>query len=94
MVHALVKVLIGLVLLVLPLVLYVYDFVNEGPVVNMSVAGKNLELTPLRSLWTVLQGTVPPFMALIGLFIVWLELDEWRIERELKAEEEKEKKKK
>ena len=94
MVHPLVKVLIGLVLLVLPLVLYVYDFVNPGPVVQLNVAGKNLELSPLRSLWIVLEGSIPPFVALIGLFIVWLELDEWRIEKELKAEEEKEKKKK
>ena len=94
MVHALVKVLIGLVLLVLPLVLYVYDFVNPGPVVNFALLGKTLELRPLNSLWLVLQGTVPPLMALIGLFVVWLELDEWRIEKELKAEEEKEKKKK
>jgi len=94
MVHPLVKVLIGLVLLVLPLALYIYDFVNTGAVVDISLLGKNLELRPLSSLWTVLQGSIPPLVALIGLFIVWLELDEWRIERELKAEEEKEKKKK
>jgi hypothetical protein len=37
---------------------------------------------------------LPPFLMLIGLFIVWLELDEWRIEKELKAEEKKRKKKK
>lgn len=94
MANPLFKVAVGLLLLVLPLALYVFDFVNEGPVVRVPVGGKTLELTPLDSLWTVIQGTVPPLIALIGLFIVWLELDEWRIERELKAEEEKEKKKK
>jgi len=31
---------------------------------------------------------------MIGLFVIWLELDEWRIEKELKAEEKKEKRKK
>ncbi len=94
MVHPLVKVFIGLVLLVLPLALYVYDFVNPGAVFSVSLLGKSLELKPLDSLWIVIQGSIPPLVALIGLFIVWLELDEWRIERELKAEEEKEKKKK
>jgi hypothetical protein len=43
---------------------------------------------------TVLNGMVPPFVFLIGLFIVWLELDELKIERELKAEERKAKRKK
>lgn len=38
---------------------------------------------------TVVKGVLPPFVFLIGLFIVWLELDELRIEKELKAEERK-----
>lgn len=40
-----------------------------------------------RSFKTVVMGIVPPFVFLIGLFVIWLELDELRIERELKAEE-------
>ena len=48
----------------------------------------------LSSLKTVVLGIIPTFVIVIGLFIIWLELDEWRIEKELKAEEEKEKKKK
>ncbi len=40
----------------------------------------------------VLNGAIPPFIFLIGVFIVWLEIDELKIERELKKEEEKEKK--
>lgn len=43
---------------------------------------------------TVVKGTVPAFLFLIGLFMVWLELDELRIERELKREERKLRKKK
>lgn len=35
---------------------------------------------------TVVKGIVPAFVFLIGLFIVWLELDELRIERELRTE--------
>jgi hypothetical protein len=38
---------------------------------------------------TVVMGVVPALIFLIGLFIVWLELDEIKIERELKKEEEK-----
>jgi len=41
----------------------------------------------LDEFWIVLKGLAPPFIALIGLFIVWLELDELRIESELKAQE-------
>jgi hypothetical protein len=37
----------------------------------------------------VLLGFIGPFVALIAIFIIWLEIDEWRIERELKAEEER-----
>lgn len=43
---------------------------------------------------TVLNGAIPPLVFLLGVFIVWLEVDELKIERELKKEEEKVKKKK
>ena len=38
---------------------------------------------------TVLKGIVPVMVFLLGLFIVWLELDEMRIEKELASEERK-----
>ncbi len=37
----------------------------------------------------VLEGVIPPVIFIIGLYIVWLELDEMKIEKELKAEEQK-----
>lgn len=89
--NPLMKLLVGLVLLVIPLALYVYDFMRVGPVLSVPVAGKAVNLRLLESLSVVLQGLVPPFVMLVGLFIVWLELDEWKIEKELKREEEKEK---
>lgn len=89
--HPLAKLLVGLVLLVIPLALYVYDFMTPGPVLSVLVAGKTLNLRLLESLSVVLQGAIPPFVMLVGLFVVWLELDEWKIEKELKREEEKEK---
>lgn len=47
----------------------------------------------LQALITVVLGVVPALVFLIGLFIVWLEWDELRIEKELAKEEEEEKKK-
>ncbi|OGI15936.1 hypothetical protein A3K63_01100 [Candidatus Micrarchaeota archaeon RBG_16_49_10] len=76
------KLLIGVLLLVVPLGLYAYELMG-GEI--------GLGVYMWKSLGTVIQGTLPPFIMLIGLFIVWLELDEWKIEKELKAEEEKEK---
>jgi len=87
--HPLAKLLIGIILLIVPLGLYAYEFMYGA---QFSILGVNLNL--LRALWTVLQGMIPPFLIVIGLFIIWLELDEWRIEKELKAEEKKAKKKK
>jgi hypothetical protein len=88
--HPLTKMLIGIILLLVPLGLYAYEFYRD--LEPITVLGIDLPLLiPLR---TVLLGIIPPFLMLIGLFIIWLELDEWRIEKELKAEEEKEKKRK
>lgn len=51
------------------------------------------QLALVPALITVIKGTVPAFLFLIGLFMVWLELDELRIERELRKEEKKLRKK-
>ena len=32
---------------------------------------------------TVVNGIVPPFVALMGLFIIWLELDELKVKKEV-----------
>jgi len=72
--HPIVKILIGAVLLV-GSIAYVYN--------NIDPLGVT---TPRMALYTVVQGLVPPFVALLGLFIMWLELDELKIERELKKE--------
>ena len=39
----------------------------------------------LNDFYAVVKGIVPPFVALLGLFIMWLELDELRIEKEMKS---------
>ena len=40
---------------------------------------------------TVVNGVVPAFVALIGVFIIWLELDELKVQRELKSEKPRKK---
>jgi len=87
--NPLVKVFLGVILLVTPLALYAYEFLYHT---NFTIMG--IELNLLGSLWVMIQGIVPLGLMLVGLFIVWLELDEWRIEKELKSEEKKKSKKK
>ncbi|MEM5836331.1 MAG: hypothetical protein QXR09_03350 [Candidatus Aenigmatarchaeota archaeon] len=95
--HPLVKMIIGLLLIVAGIYWILY-----GP----ASASLNAMLAPyLASLgvkstaaWNdfmiLLNGGLPPLVILIGIFIVWLEWDEWKIERELAAEEKKAKRKK
>ena len=73
--HTMIKLLIGAILLV-GSVMYIYD----GNL-SMSVIGRNA----WADLLTVINGTVPAFVGLIGLFIVWLELDELKVQRETKS---------
>jgi len=85
--HPLGKMLIGIILLLVPLGLYAYEYTTG----TKTIYGVHVPL--LSSLKTVLLGIIPPFLIIIGLFIIWLELDEWRIEQELKTEEKKAKRK-
>lgn len=70
--HAIIKLLIGAILLIAA-VMYVYD--------DYSILGHSAR----GDLVTVINGTLPAFIGLIGLFIVWLELDELKINRATKA---------
>jgi hypothetical protein len=86
--HAAVKVLLGLVLILIGLGLFV-DSVY--PIVGTDSWIPN---DWLYNFLIVLTGFIPPFLIIIGLFVVWLEIDEIKAEREIRAEEEKEKKEK
>jgi len=48
----------------------------------------------VNDLVTVLNGSIPVLIFILGIFIVWLEYDELKIERELAAEERKAKRRK
>jgi len=74
-----VKMIVG-VILVLAAVYYIWaEPLNVDP----------YYLNAKRDLITVIDGVVPILVALLGLFVVWLELDELKIEKELKTEERK-----
>ena len=79
--HAAVKVIIGILLLLIGLGLFVdsaYDNAITGVPINW-----------LENFVIVLTGVIPIFLILIGLFVIWLEVDELKAEKEFKLEEEK-----
>ena len=74
--HPLAKALVG-VFIVIAAVYYIF-------------AGVPGYLKPaLPDVITVLNGAIPLFLILLGVFIAWLEWDEWKIEKELEKEEKK-----
>jgi len=77
------KVIIGLILIALGLGL----FMDE---VSPWLVGYPW----ITSFVTVLAGVIPIMLVLIGLFVVWLEIDEIRAQKELKTETEGKKRKK
>ncbi len=82
---AAIKVLIGLILLAIGLGLFAD---SSGLGFWKSVTG----IDWLGSFLTVLAGVIPIFLILLGLLIIWLEVDEIKMEKELKKEEKKESK--
>jgi cadmium resistance protein CadD (predicted permease) len=48
----------------------------------------------LTNFLVVLTGAIPILLILVGLFVVWLEIDEMKTQKELKKETKKPKKKK
>lgn len=76
--HPIGKIIIG-VILVIAAVYYIYDEpLNE-------LYGLNTR----RNIINIIDGIVPILVVLVGLFMIWLEMDELRIEKELKTEEKR-----
>jgi hypothetical protein len=78
------KVVIGLVLLVIGFGLFA-----DSPGLSFwkSVTG----IDWLGSFITLLAGLIPIFLILLGLLVVWLEVDEMKMKKELKRESKAEK---
>ncbi len=81
--HAAVKVLIGFILIAIGLGLFL-NSVIELPAVGSFLS----QVDWLGNFVILLTGFIPPFLILIGLFVVWLEVDEMKAEKELRMEEE------
>jgi protein-S-isoprenylcysteine O-methyltransferase Ste14 len=84
--HPAAKIIIGLILLIIGLGLFV-----DSVVPIMGTTG-TFGIDWLANFIIVVTGVIPIFLILIGLFVIWLEMDELKTERELKKEDEKEEK--
>ena len=80
--HAAAKAIIGIIILLIGLGLFVDSAYNN--------ALTGIEIHWLENFIIVLTGIIPIFLILVGLFIIWLEVDELKAEKEFKLEEEKE----
>jgi len=85
--HAAVKIIIGLVLVLIGLGLFV-----DSVYPILGVKG-TLGIDWLNNFIIVLTGTIPILLILMGLFIVWLEADELKTSKEFEGPEEEEEKK-
>jgi len=77
--HAAVKILIGLLLIVIGFGLFVDSVYGN--------AWTNIRINWWHNFVTVLTGVIPIMLILVGIFVVWLEADELSAEKEMKAEE-------
>jgi len=82
-----VKVVVGLIVVILGLFLFV-DSVYPILGTNAWIPGDWL-----TNFLIVLTGVIPIFLIIIGLFVVWLEVDELKAQKELDKEDKKEEKK-
>jgi len=76
--HAAVKILVGLLIIVVGFGLFV-DSVYGNKWTGISINW-------WQNFKVVLTGVIPPLLILMGLFIVWLEADELKAEKELSEE--------
>ena len=94
--HPIAKMIIGVLLIIAGIYWILYG--PDATKINAAIAPYLARIgAAAKATWNdlilLLNGGIPPLLVLLGIFIVWLEWDEWRIERELKAEEEKAKRK-
>lgn len=76
------KVLVGLILVIIGLGLFVDDIY---PIVGLGINW-------ISNLFIVITGIIPLLLILLGLFVMWLEIDELKAQKEINKEEKKEKK--
>lgn len=94
---AVTKIILGLIVIVIGLGLFADSpgvmpglIPNDVAVVGDTDLG-NIDW--LGNFVVLLTGFIPPFLIVMGLFVVWLEIDELKMQRELERETEKKEKK-
>ncbi|MBU0898281.1 MAG: hypothetical protein KKB03_03435 [Nanoarchaeota archaeon] len=78
--HAAIKVLVGLIMIVIGLGMFADEI---APVIPY------YQSRAITHFFIVFEGLIPIFLILIGLFVVWLEVDELKAQKELSREEAK-----
>ncbi|RLJ08477.1 MAG: hypothetical protein DRP12_00500 [Candidatus Aenigmatarchaeota archaeon] len=81
--HPAVKILGGIILVVIGLGLFLDSLYSHIT-----------RIAWLDNFLIVLTGIIPIFLILLGLFVVWLEIDELKTLKELEAEEKRKRRKK
>jgi cadmium resistance protein CadD (predicted permease) len=81
--HPALKIIIGLILIIIGLGLFV-----DSVYPILGVLG-TFGIDWLKNFIVVLTGVIPIFLIIVGLFVVWLEMDELRAQKELKKEKKK-----
>lgn len=95
---AVTKIVIGFILLLIGLALLIDspkvmpELIPDGVLVFGGVDFGAIDW--LGSLITVIEGFIPAFLILVGLFMIWLEADELKMQKELEQEETEKPKKK
>lgn len=82
--HPIIKMLIGLLLVLGGAYWMFYGWGSDRLI---SFLPANFSKRPVADFLVILDGAVPSLVILLGLFIIWLEWDEWKIEKELSREE-------
>ena len=83
---SLVKIIIGAVLVILGI-----WWIAQGSGYIQPLKSSHLVTSrpALADFITLLNGGIPPFLVIIGLLIVWLEWDSFKIQKELSKEDKK-----
>ena len=81
--HPALKIILGLILIIIGLGLFV-----DSVYPILGVLG-TFGIDWLKNFIVVLTGIIPIFLIIVGLFVVWLEMDELRAQKELKKEKKK-----
>lgn len=80
---SLLKIIIGAILIVVSVWWIIQGSSYIQPLKDSNMVA---DRPALADLITLLNGGIPPFVALIGLLIVWLEWDSFKMQKELSKE--------